>query len=162
MIMNELEYFKNFNLGREIDLAGSFAYNALSFINSSHDVYMNDQIFMFLYNASVAVERMQKCVLFIFGEYNKDNFAEFAITLKSHDHQKLQSCIFKYTHKKLSEEQNSLIILMRDFYSEGRYSNYSMDSTYNYENALETYVKANYGKSMVVPDFLGTGNVIVE
>ena len=46
--MTKLEYFKNFNIGKEMDLAGTFAYNALSTLNTTQDVYLNDQIFMFL------------------------------------------------------------------------------------------------------------------
>ena len=95
--MNEVDYFKNFNLGKEIDLAGSFAYNALSILNMEDNVYQNDQIFLFLYNTAVSVERLQKCVLFIYGNYDETSITDFAASLKSHDHQMLQSRITEIT-----------------------------------------------------------------
>ncbi|EGJ47910.1 hypothetical protein HMPREF0866_00864 [Ruminococcaceae bacterium D16] len=160
--MTELEYFKNFNLGKEIDLAGTFAYNALSILNTTQDVYLNDQIFMFLYNASVSVERMQKCVLFMYGNYNGAGIEQFAETIKIHNHRTLQSKIKEYTEKKLCEEQNALLILLRDFYVDGRYSNYSIDGAYNYKSALENFVKQYYDASMVKTHFFTKDTYISE
>lgn len=160
--MTELQYFKNFNIGKEIDLAGTFAYNALSILNSAQDVYLNDQIFMFLYNASVSVERMQKCVLFMYGSYNGPEIEQFAETIKIHNHQHLQCKINGYTKKKLSEEQNALLILLKNFYANGRYSNYSMEDTYDYKLALENFVKQYYDTSMVKTHFFREDTYVSE
>lgn len=161
-VLTELEYFKNFNIGKEIDLAGTFAYNALSILNTTQDVYLNDQIFMFLYNASVSVERMQKCVLFMYGSYNGSEIEQFAETIKIHDHQNLQCKINSHTKKKLSEEQNALLILLRNFYADGRYSNYSTDNAYDYKSALENFVKHYYDASMVKTHFFRDDTYISE
>ena len=161
-VLTELEYFKNFNIGKEIDLAGTFAYNALSILNTTQDVYLNDQIFMFLYNASVSVERMQKCVLFMYGSYNGSEIEQFAETIKIHDHQNLQCKINSHTKKKLSEEQNALLILLRNFYANGRYSNYSTDNAYDYKSALENFVKHYYDASMVKTHFFRDDTYISE
>lgn len=160
--MTKLEYFKNFNIGKEIDLAGTFAYNALSILNTTQDVYLNDQIFMFLYNASVSVERMQKYVLFMYGNYNGSEFEQFAETIKNHNHQNLQCKINSFTKKKLSEEQNALLILLRNFYANGRYSNYSMDGASDYKSALEDFVKQYYDTSMVKTHFFTKDTYISE
>jgi hypothetical protein len=160
--LTKVEYFKNFNIGREIDLAGTFAYNALSILNTTQDIYLNDQIFMFLYNASVSVERMQKCVLFIYGNYNGSEIEQFAKKLKNHDHQNLQCKINEYTKKKLSEEQNALLMLMQNFYADGRYANYSMDGAYDYKSALEDFVKRYYDASMVKTNFFAKDTYISE
>ena len=160
--MNKLEKFKNFNIGKEINLAGTFAYNALSALNTTQDVYLSDQIFMFLYNASVSVERMQKCVLFMYGNYSESGIEQFAKQIKNHDYLKLQCQINGYTKKKLSEEQNALLNLLRKFYAFGRYSNYSVDETYDYKSAFETFVKQYYDASMVKTFFLGEDTFISE
>lgn len=160
--MTKLEYFKNFNIGKEMDLAGTFAYNALSTLNTTQDVYLNDQIFMFLYNASVSVERMQKCVLFMYGNYNGTEIEQFAETIKIHDHQNLQCKINDYTRKKLSEEQNALLILLRNFYADGRYANYSMDGAYDYKSALEAFVRQYYDASMVKTHFFTEDTYVSE
>lgn len=65
--MNEMQLFRNFNLGTEISIAGSFAYNAITNLNNSQNISEDDQIFLFLYNAAVSIERMQKCVLFMYA-----------------------------------------------------------------------------------------------
>lgn len=160
--MNEVDYFKNFNLGKEIDLAGSFAYNALSILNMEDNVYQNDQIFLFLYNTAVSVERLQKCVLFIYGNYDETSITDFAASLKSHDHQMLQSRITEITHKKLSAEQNSLLMLLSGFYLNGRYANYSFGDKFDCKSQLEEFVKKNYDASMVEPNFLGNDTIITE
>lgn len=160
--MTKLEYFKNFNIGKEVDLAGTFAYNALSALNTTQNVHLNDQIFMFLYNASVSVERIQKCVLFMYGNYNSTEIEQFAETIKIHDHQNLQCKINGYTRKKLPEEQNALLILLRDFYADGRYANYSMDGAYNYKAAFEAFVRQHYDASMVKTHFLTKDTYVSE
>jgi hypothetical protein len=157
-----VKYFKNFNIGKEIDIAGTFAYNALSALNSTQDIYINDQVFMFLYNASVSVERMQKCVLFMYGEYNEKEIKQFAEAIKVHDHRNLQCKINAHTKKKLSEEQNALLMLLRNFYTDGRYANYSTDDAYDYISAFKDFVKSHYGSTMVKTHFFREDTYISE
>lgn len=160
--MNALEYFKNFNIGKEIDLAGTFAYNALTILNSNHNIYQDDQIFMFLYNAAVSVERIQKCVLFMYGNYDLSEIETYALELKIHSHPTLQSKINDHTKKKLSEEQNALLDLLMEFYAQGRYSNFSINSDYNYKLAFEDYVKRYYDHAMVETSIFSNDTYVTE
>lgn len=162
--MDRVTFFKNFNLGTEIDLAGAFAYNALSILNTENNVYQNDQIFLFLYNSAVSVERMQKCVLFLFEDYNESNFSEFESSLKSHNYQNLQGKIFEKTKKKLSAEQNALLKLLSEFYSNGRYSNYSLDdgTRYDYKAQFEAFIKDAYSTDFVDSSILDGISFITE
>lgn len=145
--MNRVKYFLNFNVGAEIDLAGSFAYNAISILNSVQDIYQKDQIFLFLYNAAISVERLQKCVLFM---HNEDEIGEFAETIKSHGHQKLQCKIVESTGLRLPPDQNAMLELLQNYYADGRYSNLTPNTHYDYKNAFEEFVSEQYG-----PDMLG-------
>lgn len=160
--MDNIEYFKNFNVGKEMDLAGSFAYNALSIINAAQDIYQNEQIFMFLYNASVSVERMQKCVLLMHGDLKESGIDQFAETIKSHEHQKLQAKINEYTGLKLPEEQNALLLLLQDYYVKGRYSNLSATNGYDNKVEFEKYVKKYYGESMIGEKFFTKDTYVME
>lgn len=160
--MTRLEYFRNFNIGAEIDLAGSFAYNALSIINTAQDIYQNDQIFLFLYNAAVGVERMQKCVLFMYGDYKESDIDQFANTIKSHGHQKLQAKIIEYTGLKLPRDQNALLLLLQEYYAKGRYSNLSATDEYDYKRKFEDYVKTCYGESMIEKHFFREDTYVTE
>lgn len=160
--MNKLDYFRNFNIGSEINLAGSFAYNALSIINAAQDIYQSDQIFLFLYNAAVSVERMQKCVLFMYGDYEESGIDQFAKIIKNHGHQKLQAKIIEYTGSKLPSDQNALLLLLQDYYEKGRYSNLSANNRYDYKSEFEDYVKTCYGGSMIERHFSREDTFVTE
>lgn len=160
--MDTLQHFKNFNIGKEIDLAGTFAYNALLILNGERNVYQNDQIFMFLYNAAVSVERIQKCVLFLYGTYGLSDIEAFALELKIHSQPALQNKINVHTKKKLSEEQNALLNLLRDFYEQGRYSNLSINTNYDYKLELENFVKKYYGTTLVETSVFSHDTYITE
>lgn len=160
--MDALQYFKNFNIGKEIDLAGAFAYNALTILNSEQNIYQNDQIFMFLYNAAVSVERIQKCVLFLYGTYDLSDIETFALELKIHSHPALQNKINGHTKKKLSEDQNALLDLLKDFYEHGRYSNFSINSSYDYKSKFEDFVKKHFDTALVETSIFSHNTYITE
>lgn len=160
--MDTLQYFKNFNIGHEIDLAGTFAYNALTILNSERNIYQNDQIFMFLYNAAVSIERIQKCVLFLYGTYDLSDIETFALELKIHSQPALQNKINDHTKKKLSKEQNALLDLLKNFYEQGRYSNFSINASYDYKAEFEVFVKKYYNPTMVETSIFSHDTYITE
>lgn len=160
--MDTLQYFQNFNIGQEIDLAGTFAYNALTILNSERNIYQNDQIFMFLYNSAVSIERIQKCVLFLFSSYDLSNLEKFALELKIHSQPALQNKINGHTHKKLSEEQNALLNLLKDFYEQGRYANFSINTSYNYKTEFEKFVQKYYDAKLVETTLISHNTYITE
>ena len=52
------EYFwKNFRLGTELQVSGSFIYNALYFFDQMECFNNEEEIFEFLYSLSVGIER---------------------------------------------------------------------------------------------------------
>lgn len=160
--MNEMQLFRNFNLGTEISIAGSFAYNAISNLNSSQNISEDDQIFLFLYNAAVSIERMQKCVLFMYADLKAEDINPFADKIKIHRHQDLQNRINSLTGLKLSQDQNAFLLLLQDFYAVGRYSNFESNTNYNYTQKLEFFVENRFGASMLISDFLGKKKLISE
>lgn len=160
--MNEIQLFRNFNLGTEINIAGSFAYNAISNLNSAKNISEDDQVFLFLYNAAVSIERMQKCVLFMYADLKAEDISPFADKIKIHRHQDLQNRINSLTGLKLSQDQNAFLLLLQDFYAVGRYSNFENHTDYNYTQKLESFVENRFGASMLIPDFLGKKKLISE
>lgn len=160
--MNEIQFFRNFNLGTEINIAGSFAYNAISNLNSSQNISEDDQIFLFLYNAAVSVERMQKCVLFMYADLTSEDIKPYSEKIKIHQHQELQNKINSLTGLKLSQDQNAFLLLLQDFYAIGRYSNFESSNSYNYVRALKSFVENRFGPKMLIPDFLGKEMLISE
>jgi hypothetical protein len=51
---------------------------------------------------------------------------------------------------------------LRNFYADGRYSNYSTDNAYDYKSALENFVKHYYDASMVKTHFFRDDTYISE
>lgn len=56
--MNKLEFWKNFNLGDELQIAGVFIYNGLRRFNRMRAINYSDEIFEVLYDLSVGLERL--------------------------------------------------------------------------------------------------------
>lgn len=145
--MNQKERFLNFSLGAELEIAGSFAYHALAILNSSHGIYHHDQVFLFLYNAAVSVERLQKCVLYLYT--SEDDLGSFAKTIENHDYQSLHGRIVTYSGEKLSRQQNAMIKLLQEFYKEGRYSKLTPNALYDCRKEFEDFVRKQYGEEML-------------
>jgi hypothetical protein len=58
--MNKHEAWKNFNLGEELSISGAFIYNGLRRFHEMRVLVHTDEIFDFLYNLSVGLERLLK------------------------------------------------------------------------------------------------------
>ncbi|MEL6949080.1 MAG: hypothetical protein AAGM16_02980 [Pseudomonadota bacterium] len=58
--MNSEEFWKNFNLLDEISIAGAFVYNGLRRFHEMQRLDYTDELFEFLYNLSVGIERLLK------------------------------------------------------------------------------------------------------
>ena len=64
--MDRSEYWKNFKLGKELDISGRFIYNGLQCFHHLEHFCYEEEIFEFLYNVSVGIERLLKvCVILI-------------------------------------------------------------------------------------------------
>lgn len=58
--MKQSEFWKNFHLGTEIDIAGSFIYNGLRRLHQIETLYNQSEVFEILYNLAVGVECLLK------------------------------------------------------------------------------------------------------
>ena len=58
MRMTKHEAWKNFNLGQELSVSGTFIYTGLRRFHEMQVLDHTDEIFEFLYNISVGLERL--------------------------------------------------------------------------------------------------------
>jgi hypothetical protein len=73
---NDPDYFwKNFRLGTELQISGSFIYNALYTLDNMQTFYYEAECFEFLYNMSVGFERLQKIAVILL-EHDKNGHQE--------------------------------------------------------------------------------------
>lgn len=117
-------------LGTELDIAGIFLYKAMKQFCSIHTFELTSEVFMFLYFASVGIERLQK-VLLVLSEQpkNKNGYDKFCKTLKTHNHTKLQEKISGYNNKLLlSDYVSGFFNLLDEFYYDLRYERFSAET----------------------------------
>lgn len=69
--------WKNFSLGKELDIAGSFIFNGLKAFDSMDNFYYEVEIFEFLYNISVGIERLAKIAVILIEHNNVQDQQEF-------------------------------------------------------------------------------------
>jgi len=126
--MNEVEYWKNFNLGDELQIAGVFIYNGLRRFNRMRALNHLDEIFEVLYDLSVGLERILKiAVVFVEHDGDRDQH-EFELSLHSHNHNALLARLKKKENIGLGDQHAGLLGLLDTFYSDFRYGRFSLSS----------------------------------
>lgn len=127
------EYWQNFNLGTEIDIAGAFIYNGIDAFDKMKNFNNPSESFEVLYNLSVGIERLQKVVI-ILSTYSKEKYqkefnqSNFEKNLISHSHNDLMARIKKIHNIKFCKNHNIFLNMLTNFYKSFRYDRYSIKS----------------------------------
>lgn len=125
------EYFwKNFRLGTELQVSGSFIYNALYFFDQMECFNNEEEIFEFLYSLSVGIERLEKIAIILLEHDKSTNQEEFEKTLITHSHSDLIDRIKKNRQLNLGKCHNKFIQLLSNFYKSMRYGRFNITSVY--------------------------------
>ena len=64
--MDSIWLFKNFNMGRELEVAGEFIYESAKRAMSIQSIFNEFEVNSILYNGAVGIERLQKILLCLF------------------------------------------------------------------------------------------------
>jgi hypothetical protein len=125
--MNKSQYWKNFKLGKELDISGRFIYNGLQCFHHMEHFHSEEDIFEFLYNISVGIERLLKvCVILIEHSDDQDQ-EEFEKSLITHNHQELLKRVKKhYNSISLASIHNDFLQILGKFYISYRYGRYGL------------------------------------
>ena len=126
--MTPAEIWKNFNLGFELDIAGTFIFNGIRAFHELHAFDFRSEIFDFLYNIAVGVERLQKIALILTEHDEARDQEDFERSLITHSHQDLQRRLRNHGHPTLAGLDNALIAILGEFYKTYRYDRYGMGS----------------------------------
>jgi len=125
------EYFwKNFQLGTELQISGSFIYNALFFFDQMDSFNNEEEIFEFLYSLSVGIERLEKIAIILLEHDKTINQEEFEKKLITHSHSDLINRIKKNKKLILGKCHYNLLQLLSNFYKSMRYSRFNISSVY--------------------------------
>lgn len=129
--MDESWYYKNFNMVKELDIAGEFIYNGITELNEMDVIRNNASTFFTLYTISVGLERLQKIILVLWKFDKIENKEEFEKSLITHSHTLLRDEIKKYTKgfkvPNFNSRENDLILLLQKFYNSARYERYNIN-----------------------------------
>lgn len=124
------EYWKNFNLGTELDIAGRFLFNGLQAFHEMEHFASEEDAFEFLYSVAVGVERLLKIAVILTEHDNAIDQEGFEKSLITHTHQELALRLRAPHGLKFPARENEFIALLGRFYTSQRYGRYSLDSVF--------------------------------
>lgn len=135
--MNPSDLWKNFRLGEELHIAGSFIYNGLRRFHELQQLDRTDELFEFLYNLSVGLERLLKIAVVLHEHTDATDQYALEQSLITHSHLDLAARVRRYVTIDFSTPQNDLLQLLSGFYKTLRYDRFSLNSVYKAKKEVE-------------------------
>lgn len=162
MEMNPSDFWKNFKLGEEISVSGTFIYNGLRRFHEMKCIDFTEELFEFLYDLSVGIERLLKVAVVLFEHCDSVDQDELERSLITHNHLELLSRLKKHVHINLGQPQIELLSLLSTFYKSHRYDRFSLSSVYDAKKERRAIISW-IGKHLKIefpetPSMLGTAN----
>jgi hypothetical protein len=123
--VNEKQFWKNFALGEELDIAGRFIYNGLRFFHEMETLSFETEIFEVLYNLSVGLERLLKIAVILIEHTDMTDQATFEDSLITHSHLELLERVRKkHALLVLAGPHHQLLQMLGEFYKTQRYGRF--------------------------------------
>lgn len=133
--MTHTDFWKNFRLGTELQISGSFLYNSLNCFDRMSFFYYEEECFEFLYQSSVAFERLLKIVI-ILSEHDENTSQQgFEQSLITHNHLELFNRIKNKHNIKFGDVHIHFLQMLADFYKSARYDRFGLQSVYNHDSS---------------------------
>jgi hypothetical protein len=128
--MNASDFWKNFRLGEELQIAGSFIYNGLRQFHKLRLLDHDDELFEFLYNLSVGLERLLKIAVALHEHTDAIDQNALEQSLITHNHLDLVARLREHVTINFGTPHNDLLQLLGKFYKTLRYDRFSISSVY--------------------------------
>lgn len=151
--MNPSEFWKNFNLGQELSVAGGFIYNGLRQFHEMRSLDVVEEAFGFLYELSVGFERLLKVAVVLLEHNAASDQMAFEESLKTHEHLELLARVRTHEPLSLGDNHVALLGLLSDFYRTIRYDRFSLTSAYDPKKeikAIRAFIE--YGLNVEIPE----------
>lgn len=160
--MNPSDFWKNFRLGEEIHISGTFIYNGLRRFHELRKLDFADELFEFLYGLSVGLERLLKIAVVLYKHTETTDQKKLETSLITHNHLDLVACLRKHVELKLGTTHTDLLSLLGTFYKSLRYDRFALTSVYEGEKEAKA-IRSLLAKHLQAkfPDegsFFGTDN----
>ncbi len=126
--MKPEEFWQNFKLGEEQEIAANFIYDALRNFHEMETISVEREIFPVLYNLSIGVERLLKVAITLVEFGKNTNHRQFEESLKTHNHPELLSRLEDNKQVNLGSVQTEFLDILYRFYKLHRYDRFSFGS----------------------------------
>lgn len=144
MNMTPGQFWQNFELGKEVEIACGFLYDGLRNLENMRSFRWETEIFPVLYNLSVGVERLMKVAVVLLEFHDGLDPESFEKTLITHNHADLMARIRRHTELSMAGPHNEFLDLLAKFYKSFRYDRFSLTTTRNLskeKKALLSYLE---------------------
>lgn len=144
--MNREQVWKNFDLGTEIDVAGTFIYNGLRGFHEMQTLDHAEEVFEFLYNLSVGLERLLKVAVILLEHEQIEDQEKFEKSLITHVHLDLIKRVKKHANLHLATPHNEFLKMLGTFYKTLRYDRFNLSGSWQPDKekaALRNYLERN-------------------
>lgn len=160
--MNPSDFWKNFRLGEEIHISGMFIYNGLRRFHEIRKLDFADELFEFLYELSVGLERLLKTAVVLYEHTDTSDQENLEKSLITHNHLDLVARLRKHVKLELRTTHNDLLSLLSTFYKSLRYDRFALTSVYEGKKEAKAIrgllVKHLQAEFPDEDSFLGTDN----
>ena len=125
--MDDSWVWKSVSLSRELSVSGSFLYNGLKIFHEIEILDYEEEIFEFLYNIAVGIERLAKIAVVLIEHHDVNDQNKFEKSLITHTPSALIERVKKAHTINLKSSHNSFTNLLGDFYNNCRYSRFRLN-----------------------------------
>ena len=129
--MKPTEAWKNYNLGSELSVAGTFIYNGVRRFHEVSRLDNADEVFEILYNLSVGLERLLKIAVVLIEHTDQSDTAALEQSLITHNHVELLDRVRDVHALSLGKSHIEFLGLLARFYKSIRYDRFSVASVYD-------------------------------
>lgn len=114
-VVNASEFWRNFDLGEEVGIAGTFLFNGLKRLHEITSLKNADDVFECLYALSVGTERILKVAVVLLEHGDRTDQAEFEKSLVTHEHLDLLARVRAKVDINLHCVHNEFLALLGQF-----------------------------------------------
>lgn len=130
-------------MGTELHISGSMIYNALYTLDHIEYFKYEHEVFDFLYNVAVGLERLQKIAIILIehdelvGNMDQNDFER---TLITHNHVDLHNRIKNKRSLNIGKSHMKFLQMISDFYRSTRYSRFNLKSVYSKNQDMHRFL----------------------
>jgi hypothetical protein len=139
--MNREEWWKNFALGIEVDVSGTFIYNGAKTLHDIPNLNNAVDIFEVLYGFSVGIERLLKVAIILTEHDTQVDIEAFEASLITHNTLELLNRLEQTHALSIGSQHKEFLALLSKFYKTHRYGRFTSSSVPDIESERNDFLQ---------------------